>query len=176
MSKNRKVIYSGFLIALSIVFTRILSYQVFIGGVGAVRIGFGPLPILLGGILLGPVYGGIIGALADFLGYLLNPMGGGYLPIIALIAAARGIIPPLILRLTKKEYSFFWIFLAIGLTQLSLGLIAMPLVLYRWFGVPIWANVPVRLVTQLILIPIYTSIIYTLVNRIPKAIPSLGKP
>jgi ECF transporter S component (folate family) len=176
MSRTQRFVYSSIFIALSVVLTRVFSYPIVIAGIGAIRLGFGPLPIILGGILLGPVYGGIIGALADILGYLLNPMGGGYVPIIAVVSAARGILPPIILSvIAKRRYTFWSLLVAIGVTQLFLSIWVMPLILYRWFGVPIWSNVPVRLVTQLILIPIYTSMSSVLLDRLPKAIPSLGK-
>ncbi len=177
MFKTRRLVYASFFIALSVAFTRILTIQIFIAGVGSVRLGFGPLPIILSGIFLGPLAGGIIGTLADILGYLLNPMGGGYVPIITLVSTATGIIPPLILNMLgeRTQYRFVDLLISIGITQFVLALILMPMVLYKWFGVPIWINVPVRIVAQAILIPIYTSIIHILTKRLPKAIPSFGK-
>ena len=71
-NRARRVAFAGMFIALNIVLTRFFSYTVVIGGVQNIRLGFGEIPVILSGIMLGPVYGAITGALADLIGYPFN--------------------------------------------------------------------------------------------------------
>ncbi|MDI7250904.1 MAG: ECF transporter S component, partial [Bacillota bacterium] len=60
----RLVTWGAMLIALSVVLTRVASIRIPVGGVEAIRIGFGALPILMAGVWGGPVFGFIVGAVA----------------------------------------------------------------------------------------------------------------
>ena len=84
-TKTRTLVYMAFLVALNIVLSRLLSMRISIGGVEGIRIGLGGLPIILAGIGLGPWQGGIVGAVADIIGYMINPMGA-YAPHFTLSA------------------------------------------------------------------------------------------
>ena len=77
MIKNKilRIALSGMFIALSVVFTRFFSQMIIIGGIQTVRLSFGDLPLMLSGMVLGPTYGAITGALADLIGFPLNPQG-----------------------------------------------------------------------------------------------------
>ena len=63
---SHKITTMGLLIALSIILTRVASLRIAIGGVEGIRIGLGGLPIILGGVIFGPLTGGIIGAFSYF--------------------------------------------------------------------------------------------------------------
>ncbi|MCK9221031.1 MAG: folate family ECF transporter S component [Limnochordia bacterium] len=158
--RTTHLVIGSLLSALSIVATRFLSFQVFIGGIGAVRLGFGPLPIIFAGLLLGPLWGGAVGFIADTLGFFVNPMGGGFLPPITLIAILRGVIPGLLVKVCSRrgKRDALGTVLAIALTQVITGLVLTPLVLWRFLGVPLIANVPIRLAAQVILIPVYSIV------------------
>ncbi|MBU4228094.1 folate family ECF transporter S component, partial [bacterium] len=86
---SHKIATMGLLIALSIILTRIASLRIAIGGVEGIRIGLGGLPIILGGVLFGPLSGGLIGAISDVIGYFINPMGA-YMPHFTLTSALTG--------------------------------------------------------------------------------------
>ena len=64
------------LLALEIVLSRFLSIQTPI-----TRIGFGFIPLVIAGILFGPIPAAIVAALADILGALLFPIGAYYPPL-----------------------------------------------------------------------------------------------
>ena len=64
------------LLALEIVLSRFLSIQTPI-----TRIGFGFVPLVIAGILFGPVPAAIVAVLADILGALLFPIGACYPPL-----------------------------------------------------------------------------------------------
>ena len=95
---SRIITNIGLLIALSIILTRIASIRIAIGGIEGVRIGFGGLPIILGGIMFGPLAGGIVGGVSDILGYIVNPIGA-YMPHFTLSSALTGIITVLFLHI-----------------------------------------------------------------------------
>ena len=64
------------LLAIEIVLSRFLSIQTPI-----TRIGFGFIPLVMAGILFGPVPAAIVAVLADVLGALLFPTGAYYPPL-----------------------------------------------------------------------------------------------
>jgi len=138
---SHKITNMGFLIALSIILTRIASLRIAIGGAEGIRIGLGKLPIILGGIIFGPWAGGLIGALSDLLGYFINPMGA-YIPHFTLTSALAGMIPATILILIRKknEPNIFDLGIAITTGQVITSIILIPYFLNTLFGIP-WKSI-----------------------------------
>lgn len=99
----QKITLSGIFIALVIILTRFLAIQ-YIPVIPFVRISLGPALIIFSSLLLGPIYGGVIGGLSDFMGILLvpNPQGFSINPFITLIYTLLGVLPWLTLYLIKK--------------------------------------------------------------------------
>ena len=81
-----KLAVLALLTALSVVLSRFLSIQT-----PVTKIGFSFLPIVLAGVLFGPVGGALTGGLADLIGALLFPIGA-YFPGYTLTAALTGAI------------------------------------------------------------------------------------
>jgi ECF transporter S component (folate family) len=155
----------GLLIALSIILTRIASLRIAIGGVEGIRIGLGKLPIILGGIIFGPLDGGLIGAFSDLLGYFINPIGV-YMPHFTLTSALTGIIPATILILMRKEEpNVFDLGLAITAGQVITSIILIPYFLNILFGIPWKVLMPSRIVAEPIQIFIYTYTINIILKK-----------
>jgi uncharacterized membrane protein len=119
----QKITLSGIFLALVIIFTRFLAIQ-YIPVIPFVRISLGPALIIFSSLLLGPVYGGIIGGLSDFLGILLVPNPQGFMinPFITLVYILLGVLPWVTLFVIKRikmtksaPYIFFGAILAIWL-------------------------------------------------------------
>ena len=162
---SHKITTMGFLIALSIILTRIASLRIAIGGVEGIRIGLGRLPIILGGIIFGPLAGGIIGAFSDLLGYFFNLMGA-YMPHFTLTSALAGIIPAAILSIKKKEEpTVFELGIAIAIGQIITSIILIPYFLHILFGLPWEVLIPPRLVAEPIHIFVYTLVISLILRR-----------
>ena len=162
---SHKITTMGFLIALSIILTRIASLRIAIGGVEGIRIGLGRLPIILGGIIFGPLAGGLIGTFSDLLGYFINPMGA-YMPHFTLTSALTGIIPAAILSLKKnEELTFFELSIAIALGQIITSLILIPYFLHILFGFPWRVLLLPRMVAEPIQIFIYAYVIKIILKR-----------
>ena len=66
----KRMSYSALFIALSVILTRFLSFEV-----GFFRVGFGSLPIIISSIVCGPIYGAITGIGADVIGAIFFPKG-----------------------------------------------------------------------------------------------------
>ncbi|MCL6451103.1 MAG: folate family ECF transporter S component [Acetobacteraceae bacterium] len=155
---TRQLTGMALLIALAVVLTRFASLRVSIGGVEGIRLGFGTLPIVLGGVFYGAWGGALIGAVSDVVGFFLSPMGP-YVPHFTLTAALTGFIPGLILRLRRAGPcpGIGDLALAIGVGQVVVALGLIPLFLYQLFRQPYLVNFVPRLVAQAILIPTYVA-------------------
>ena len=104
MSKSKKffsvknLTAMAMLIALQIVLSRFLGFQVSEG----LRISFESIPIILGGIWLGPVAGAVIGLVSDFLGTVISGYGVYFLPL-AVTPVLNGVLPSLIFKYVWKD-------------------------------------------------------------------------
>ena len=168
--KTSTLVKLAMLVALSIVLTRYASFRFFIGPVEGIRIGFGSLPIMLAGFMFGPVAGGLVGGVADVLGYIMDPMKSGvYMPQFTLISIMNGIVPWLIWsglkKLTSRDCMFNYA-VAIAFAQILFGLVVTPVVLLYAFKIPIVATFIPRLVAVLIQIPLYTIFVTVLIKRL----------
>ncbi len=91
---------ASILTALSIVLTRFASFMA-LGG-QSIRIGLGSVPLVLSGLLLGPLAGGLSGLAADLIGVLINPMGTFH-PGFTLTSMLTGLLPGLVLLLFRRK-------------------------------------------------------------------------
>jgi ECF transporter S component (folate family) len=99
----RAMILTGLFAALGIVFQR------FSISMPLMRIGIGPIPTIVSGMLLGPVYGGITGLIKDVVGFLLAPpASGGFFPPVTVIQMLYGILPTLFLPLFRRPVDWLW--------------------------------------------------------------------
>lgn len=162
--KIRDITYIAFLTALSIILTRVLSIRIPIFGIEGIRIGFGPLPVIIASFLLGPTEGAICGALSDVIGYFINPMGP-YIPVFTVISILRGALPGLLAFLIKKkESSFVYYFFPILISQSITSIILVPVSLHLIFKLPLNAVLIPALISQVILIPVYSFLNMEIVN------------
>ncbi len=105
--------------AISIVLTRFMVIWL----TNSVRISFGSIPIMLAGMLFGPVAGGFTGAVADIVGSTLFS-GMGWYPPITIPAILSGIIPALLKPVLLKKITIWRVYAVILLSNLvtSIGL------------------------------------------------------
>jgi ECF transporter S component (folate family) len=74
---------------------------------------FYAIPLILGSIILGPIYGGLMAIIGDTLGVFIA--GVGYLPFFVFAPIAWGVIPGLLL---KKHFSTFKLLIAVMISYL----------------------------------------------------------
>ena len=152
MEKTRKLILISFFIALQIVFTRFLSIEN-----AVIRIGFGFIPLSISGMMFGPIWGGVSGAIGDILGMLIFPKGA-YFPGFTLSTALSGAIYGLILY--KREKSVVNIAMATVIVVLLVNLGLNSLWISMTTGKALYALILPRIVKNLIELPIRVITIY----------------
>lgn len=102
LSYIHKIALTAMMITFSVLITR------FMPGVqlGVYRFSLGAIPIVLSSLILGPIFGGIVGALSDILGALLFPVGPFIIwPLLG--STLFGVIPSLLLFLIRKIRHLF---------------------------------------------------------------------
>jgi ECF transporter S component (folate family) len=99
--KLEKLVFSAMMTALSVVVALVCkSYFTF----GAIRITFENLPVILSGVILGPVYGAVVGVASDLISAPLS--GFGINPVITLGAATVGFVAGLVFKCLPKNLKF----------------------------------------------------------------------
>lgn len=111
IGRVQKLPLAGIMLALVIIFTRVLAIQN-IPIIPFVRVSFGPALIVFSSLFLGPVYGSLIGGLSDLLGIVLFPNALFPInPFFILIYTLLGVLPWFLLklaRLFRKPKAVFW--------------------------------------------------------------------
>lgn len=161
MSKLKKVILSGILLALLIVLNRFVSIKT-----PLLVISFSFVPIMMAAVWLGPKYSTLIAALGDFIGAILFPFGT-YFPGFTVSAGLAGLIYGIFLYKKQNDEMSdkkFIIRLIIS-NLLVLGIVEI-------FVVSLWLNilygkaylvvVSTRVLTQVIMFPIRIVTIFVL--------------
>jgi len=169
MNKKKKMdvrimVKAGFLVAISIVMTRFAYIMVPLAGVSALRISFGELPLMLSGMIFGPLVGGLTGLAADIIGFLINPQGP-YHPGFTLSSILWGVIPGIIMYALKgkkgydKLFSFKNIFLAVAVVTIVVSLGLNTYWLSNLFGRGFIVLLPTRFLAAIISIPLNAIIL-----------------
>ncbi len=161
MSKinTRMLAALGVLTAMEIVLSRFLSISTW-----NTKIGFAFVPVAIAALLLGPVWAGVVAALADFLGAVLFPVGP-YFPGFTFTAFLMGLVYGLFLY---RKQSFPRILLAVAVHQFILSLLLNTLwisVLYDSVFGPLLVS---RLPQCLILTVVQVVVIQALVAVLPR--------
>lgn|SRR5574344_1115623 len=102
MSLVYKMSISALLIALTIIFTKLIPFVQNIPGLMFVRISLGPSIIIFSSLLLGPVYGGVVGVMSDVVGFLFDTSGYPFNPLFSITSMLLGVLPGLLVYFTKK--------------------------------------------------------------------------
>lgn len=151
------------LTAMEIILSRFLSINAW-----NIKIGFSFVPIVIAAMLLGPVEAGIVGALGDFVGALLFPIGP-YFPGFTLTAFLTGITFGIFLHRART-----WprIIGAVAVNQLLLSLMLNTLWISILYGSPFAPLV----ITRLPQCAVLTAFQIIIIHIIDKAISSrIGK-
>ena len=156
---TRTLTSMALLIALEIVLSRFLSISAW-----NTKIGFAFVPVVIAAILLGPLYAGIVGALADFLGAILFPIGT-YFPGFTLTAFLMGLCYGLFLY---RSQSFPRILGAVAVHQLILSLLLNTLWISLLYGSPFVPLLVSRLPQCAILAAVQLVVIPLIARLLPR--------
>ena len=139
---TRQLTTLALLTAIEIVLSRFLSISAW-----NIKIGFSFIPVVVAAILYGPLAAGIVGALADFLGAVLFPIGA-YFPGFTLTAFLTGCVFGIFLH---KKQGWLQIITAVGINQFVLSLFLNTLWISVLYGSPYVPLLATRVVQSLIL-------------------------
>ena len=163
------ITYCAVLIAIAVVIKLFMSNLIFfpisyLGAAKIISISLAPAIVMFAGVLLGPLYGGIAGALVDVICYVITPQGS-YFPGYTLSMALYGIIPGLFLykRQKTQKIGFVRILLVAGLTQLVCSVFLNTLWLYLLTQIPlevIWF----RWIASCVSWPVYAVLLFLLLK------------
>lgn len=101
-SRTRLIVNSGLMIAISIVLKLLFEMYIPLGGFPALRINLTSLPIMLSGILLGPLSGFIVGFISDLLCFVIKPNGPFFIGF-TLASGLIGMLPGLLWIFLEKR-------------------------------------------------------------------------
>lgn len=94
----RKLVLAALFVSLSLVLKMV--FEIYI--TESLRFNFVNVPIILSGMLLGPVWGFATGCVSDIANYLIKP-GGAFMPLLTIASGLVGLIPGLIFRLDRDD-------------------------------------------------------------------------
>ena len=166
--KNVQVLTaSAFLVAIATVlgFFKIPITQL-------IEIRFQYLPIAVGGAMFGPAVGGVIGMLADVLGYLVKPTGA-FFPGFTISSILSGIIYGAFFY--KKKITVPRIILAELTETIVCSLVINSINLSILYGNAFSVVVASRLLKVLIMFPVDTIILTVVLRAVPKLMPASMK-
>lgn len=160
----RALTLNGLMIALSIVLTRLMSLNIPIGGGIGARIGLGHLPIVVAGIVAGPLSGALVGAAADLVGFAVWPSGPFVIWQITVISALNGVIPWVFVKLGWPQARTTRIWIGVTIARLVLSVGWLPLVLHSVMKLPYWPVVAGQAAGSVVMIPATAFFVSLLVH------------
>lgn len=164
--KLRMIIFSSLMIALSVV----LGY-ISIDVAPNFKISLANVPVMFTGMVLGPIFGLLVGIITDVLNFILKPSGPFHFGF-TLTNGLYGFLPGLFYLFLKKKASSFMSIKNIAVTVFVTEFIGS-VVLYTYFlsslyGGGFIAMLPIRLLKGIVMALIQTVIIYILFNNLNK--------
>lgn len=139
---TRTITTLALLTAIEIVLSRFLSISAW-----NIKIGFSFVPIVVAAMLYGPIAAGIVGALGDFVGAILFPIGA-YFPGFTLTAFLTGFVFGLFLY---KKQGWPQTIAAVGINQFVLSLFLNTLWISVLYGSPYGPLLATRIIQCLLL-------------------------
>ncbi|TLG74181.1 folate family ECF transporter S component [Culicoidibacter larvae] len=157
----RKIAVAGLMIALSVV----LGYISIVIIPGTVVISFKQVPILVGGIFLGPFYGIIIGAITDLLNLLFSGQFATFNPMYTIQAMLIGLCGGLLYR---KKLTWFNITIINAVRAFVLNLLYGSFIIYIMNGMvlPVFISRTINaFTTQFLLVGIILILLVPFFNK-----------
>ena len=126
-----------------------------------IEIRFNSLPIAISGYLFGPVMGGIVGMLADILGYIVKPTGP-FFPGFTISSAVTGVIYGCLLW--KKDITLIRLALAEALQTIIVSMYLNSLFLSILYGNGFMVVLSARIVKSLVMYPVNLMLLFSIMK------------
>ena len=160
-SRTQVIAFSGLLIAIAAVLGFL---KVPVSSILEIR--FQSIPMAIGGILFGPVTGGIIGAASDVICYLVKPTGP-FFPGFTISYFLTGLIFGLFLH--KRKPTLVRIIIAESVNAVLIGILLNSVWLSLLYGNGFVAVLTARVIKEIVMIPIHSAIIFAVVTALNRA-------
>jgi len=135
----------------------LLAHVVPVVKIDTLQVSFSFIPLAFGSMLLGPVLGGVAGALGDIVGMMVAAKGS-YFAGFTLDVFLAGVIYGLFLY--KKPKTLLRIFLAVLCVTVFVNIILNTYWLTILLGKGFMGMLPARIIKNAIMLPVQTSMIY----------------
>lgn len=158
LSATHRLVLIAMMVAAHVVLSRFLSISLW-----NLKIGFAFVPVVLTAMLLGPVAGGAVGALADIIGANLFPIGA-YFPGFSFTAFLVGACYGIFLH---KKRSMAGIVCAVVLSECIGSLLLNTLWISLLYGAPFISLLPARAAQSIGMGIVEVIVIRLLANYVP---------
>ena len=111
-------------------------------GEGLFRVTFENLPIIMSGIMFGPIVGGLVGLATDIISYLLSPQIFAINLTVTLGAASVGIVSGFFARYVFKKKGYARIIFPSIFAHVVGSMIIKPIGLYQFYGAAVLWRIP----------------------------------
>jgi len=164
---TKSLVLAAIFVSMNIILSRLGAIMLFNG---SVRFSFGNIPLILSGLILGPVVGAMTGGISDLLGFFINSHGGAFHPGFTLSSILTGAIPGLVMLLSPTKRSSLF---NVVISNISI-LIIVSLVLNTYWLSQLQGNaylvlLPARAATSIIITVLNILITYPLIKSLEKA-------
>jgi ECF transporter S component (folate family) len=162
---TKSLVLASLFVGINIILTRLGAIMLFNN---TVRLSFGNIPLVLSGLVLGPIPGFLTGAVSDLLGFLINSHGGAYHPGFTISAGLTGAVPGIIMMFRERARLFeivssniiIYLFVSGALNTLWLT---------QLMGTGFWVLLPARLVSNIPITVVNIIITFSVVKSLSKA-------
>ncbi len=113
---------------------------------GLFRISFENLPIILSGLIFGPIVGGVVGLATDLISYLLSSQVYPPNLIVSLGATMVGVVSGLVSRVVIKKEGYPRIIISAAAAHLVGSMIIKPIGLFAFYSWAVLWRIPVYIV------------------------------
>ena len=159
VSATHRLVIMALLVAITVIISRFFSISTW-----NIKIGFAFLPVVLAGMILGPISAAIVAALADFIGATLFPIAA-FFPGFTLTAFFTGLLFGLFLH---KKADLKNIILASFATQIICSLLLNSYWISIISGTPFLVLMPARLLQTFVMIVFQIILIRVMAGYAPQ--------
>ncbi len=142
-------------IALQIILSKLLMLQV----APSVRLSIDSVPILLAGLWFGPIAGGLVGALADFLGTILLPTAGAYFPPLTIAFFLTGLSAGLLSKVIRVKQPLIRIAIIVIVSEFVGSYLFKSFALSLLIGIPFTGLLALRALPVSIVMIVNTALV-----------------
>ena len=146
---TRRITFSALLVAMSVIIGIFCKNSMNFGG-GLFRVTFENLPIILSGILFGPVTGGLVGVATDLISYLLSAQIYPPNLIVTFGAMMIGTTSGVVSRFFVKKMGYTKLIVSGVVSHLIGSVIIKSIGLYTFYGIAVLWRIPLYAVIVLI--------------------------